>query len=1395
MDTKSMGQDGAYGAGYAAGHQQGYLEGHRAGFLAGHRIGWDEAMRASGMPVTTQEAAPAAATATAEAPARAEAPAMVSGAAATAIVAAPAPAPAASVAARPSAVAAPLPLHVQEPPVSPEELAREAARRRERRGIQSANISLYLAALLIVAAAALFLTNSSVDDGVRLSGLVGVTALFYAAGLVVHARFPRLRPAAVAFAGTGLALLPVAGLGLDIVVLHRPNLSWLITSVVGLVAFGFAALRLESRVLVFLSLTFVFSAAWSGTEVLSGALASDYAALIGIAAVFTLLAVLRPRWVPPLFLRPLARLHPYVVPSTFIAATLTAGELDRWQYPALVAAMSVYLVGSSFLPGPSLARRLSWWGARTTAVLAAAVGAAQAVDAGMPSLGPTQRSAWVLAGTLAVALGTLVSALLGQRREDELGLSRRAALAEQTVAVFVQAGLVAAASWLSVPAAQGSLAVTTVVFVLTAQFTAWRWGAQGDWLPALAFAVLLLVGLDRWPLAFLAVEGLLYFVARAVWAPAAEGAESGRTWRRLHFVAAARVASLAVLPAVVSAALPESTGPGARAAAVALGLVVAVAVQLAMTGALGSLRRAEFLPRAMTWLLVPVGLVAVAVVGVADLRYSLPGSPISPLFTPAVLVLCAGAVALWAGQFFARPPSTARVSDVGEVAPGALLAVLALESLVFGEGGLSNSALAFLTAVLGASAWRSPRRFRRWVYIWLARASGTVWAMGAFRDLLQDGWRPVVLGQPVTESHMLGAVVLVQIVVPLAVELWGARTGRPLPWTLGDAATVLTIGLLPTMGAGLEMSYATGTVDSLRPLGAVLVVAFAASAAIAGVVLRHRPGSVALAPAASVLTAVTASRDLRMLEVLAGLFAVYAASMVFLAPQKASKGAHLVAARALPVALVVLVAQDATTSDTWVSVVLAGALAAQHLVRRLLTRRAADLPFQEAAYWTGLAAQLALPLGYLAFAQQGPEGGRWVVVLEAILVVVSVVATLRRRPAAGYVGVVGLLLGVVALGPFFPFQPGQFLAAPVIGGQAIALLLVAISALHVAGMALWETPERRGAGRRPWAWTAGAAAFGVSAVMAAVPERSWVLGVAVASCAAVLIAAGYVWRTVATVAATFPLGVVLALPAGVDIARDLVDGLAVPWQAPVQVMAGTLVPAAAALALRWSAHWPGTAGEHVEAVAAFEAMPVRRWSLAGVAAAALALSARVSWEPPAAVVLPYLAVALVAVVVTELPLRFRRLGAEAGAFVVAAALQRALFAEVADVSVFWLAQWYVVLAAVVALLRYYVRRSIVAGRAWLEGSAALLSLTGMWTLFSGDNSQQVWLLVAFAVLTLAGVVLNERRFTAWGAAGVVACVLWSVRAYVYALLAVLGLAIIAAAVWWLARRPRGTLLR
>ena len=79
------------------------------------------------------------------------------------------------------------------------------------RALRNIDITLYVAALLMVAAASLFIAIA-LPPTAKVVGLGLVTAGFYAVGLVMHARSERLRPAATAFTATGLALLPMTGL-------------------------------------------------------------------------------------------------------------------------------------------------------------------------------------------------------------------------------------------------------------------------------------------------------------------------------------------------------------------------------------------------------------------------------------------------------------------------------------------------------------------------------------------------------------------------------------------------------------------------------------------------------------------------------------------------------------------------------------------------------------------------------------------------------------------------------------------------------------------------------------------------------------------------------------------------------------------------------------------------------------------------------------------------------------------------------------------------------------------------------------------------------------------------------------------------------------------------------
>jgi hypothetical protein len=111
------------------------------------------------------------------------------------------------------------------------------------------------------------------------------------------------------------------------------------------------------------------------------------------------------------------------------------------------------------------------------------------------------------------------------------------------------------------------------------------------------------------------------------------------------------------------------------------------------------------------------------------------------------------------------------------------------------------------------------------------------------------------------------------------------------------------------------------------------------------------------------------------------------------------------------------------------------------------------------------------------------------------------------------------------------------------------------------------------------------------------------------------------------------------------------------------------------------------------------------------------------------------------------------------------------------------------LATVLAGLRYLAGSPI--GRRYAGAAAGLLSLSGAGTVFGSEASQQLWVLVWLAVLLVAGLVLGDRLFVRWGAAGIAVCVLWEMRQYTFALLAVVAVGLIAFAVWRLNRSAAG----
>jgi hypothetical protein len=694
--------------------------------------------------------------------------------------------------------------------------------------------------------------------------------------------------------------------------------------------------------------------------------------------------------------------------------------------------------------------------------------------------------------------------------------------------------------------------------------------------------------------------------------------------------------------------------------------------------------------------------------------------------------------------------------------------------------GAGNAALVLVSGYLFFTALRLRLRQHRWAYLWLGRGTATLLALTAFDQLQQEDAVFTVAGEAIRPASVVIAVLALQLAMPLV----AAARRRAPRWILADACAVLLVQVLACGSLALQQNA------GVQAISAVILAALCAAGS--AYVLRSEAGAVWVAPVALGSLLAVSGGELLRVELLLLIFAVFSTVMVVAEPQRTRRGWYFVAARVLTAGLAVLLSYDLTASPAAVSLTFAVVLAAQHVVRWLMRKRLADVPFQQAAVWITLAGQALLPLAYVIQAApsraltQDDDGGRWLVLLELLLLLVSALGARLLLAARGsvYFGLYAALLGVLSLGPLFSFG-GRPPAPPVLDntGTAIVLLSVALLATGAGVASRRQNFTLRGSEHWLWLWTAGS--FTLSGLAVSIVAADWLPGMALLVLAAVCFSASHAEGHPVLYAPAAAAG----LGGAVVLATAALQGSSGEWGVFLPWLAGAGTAAAASYLVR------------LYRQDQLQGDPVRRWSLVGTALLALCLIAvaglpvdATSWASAAVLA------AAVGISCYEAPSGARRITAEMGALVVTAAVQRAaifgLDAQSGDdyrlaggtPDAFWAAQWYVLLASGLGALRYGAGYRT-AGRLLVAVGAGLLSLSGLGLIFGGTSGQQLWVLVLLAVLLMVGLGLGERLFVWWGAAGVAVCILWAMRQYTYALLALIAVGLIAFAVW---RLNRGT---
>lgn len=1314
-------------------------------------------------------------------------------------------------------------------PPSAEEQAKRAAgdeARRRRRDLRNINITLYAACLLLVAAASLFI-GLAIPEGARFAGVSMVTGLFYAGGLVVHARSRRLRPAAVAFTGTGLALIPVVGLALHNLVLRDAPLSWLVTSVVGTAAFAFAAARLESRVVAYLSMTFLLSTALASGASMRAGIIWYFLFTVLLATAVSLVAMRRPAWLGNIYAAAFVRSHRFLVPAAAGVALLTAVELGGWQFSLLFLAFSCYYA-VLFLQSRHREKLYSSYGFRATATIGFAVLASKATDD-------------AAAGILAASLLLLVQAaglLVLRRRYSALG-GHQFFVTDYVLVIVLQilAGLAAGQFAAGImPGGSASPVLftgTAAAVLLTCIAGAWRITSIPDVVPAcavlLGFAAWLNGGAGTlWPEVLLLVVLACHFILRAA-TSTGPAREDYWLWAR---------ATAVILVAVASMAALDTAGAGARetlvwslsttAAAVIINQCVSVCLLIrgATDGAAPFARPSSTRPSS-TRLEVPVAAAAAGVTALLALFLRLTESPdaVVTLWVLFSALLANVATSLLLRRFFEER------SWLEGIGPAGFAAAALVGAGVLGVRGYEVLTVAALV-YCGFMAARGARAGRRGVYLLAGQILLTVLValvaadldlsvhdlfvatalsvllQQVLRTLLQDRFAGAGVGRLAAAAQWGSAGVLVFL--PLAYEVLAfeplASTTSVLLVTAAASALFIQLSVVVRRSAGVRVPYPGGSLAGAAALAALLTlwlrlaeapdteltmwVLFLSLAVNVLTSLAQRPlfpevsrlewaGPAGFAAAGLLGTGLLGLRGYEVLTVAALGYCLF---MVVRGGRAGRRGSYLLAGQVLLTVLTALVAMDLDWNIHAAFTAVLVSVAAQQVLRTLLGRVYHAAPLRElgnAALWGSVAALTLLPLVYAA-AADGDVRRHVVVTSLSLLLAMTAAAGVAERnttlllPALYSLGMLPLVLTRV-MGFESAGVTGDGSAPPAPLSLAGAWLLYLILA---AALLALETSRAIGATVRT-RLLAGGALYCIPALALAGAEGSALL-----------------------------MGLTVLLPAAGFLTVSFTRRL--PWLTVVTV---ALVPVAAFLIQSWvvrdvlttAAHggaarlWSGFAAAlllyasgYVLSVLPSTATMMLRRRILGSGAAVIAAGAGVSVMPYHHISGVYGSVVLVAALaaaVREVPPAWREAAGEAAALVAALSAQRIILYTLDGAGWFWVLQYWVLVLA--ALAAYEYRRGRAQwGNVVLSVSAGLLSATGLGTIVTADATEQVWALLAHSGLLAFGVVANRRLFTVWGAAGVALAVLWYLRGYTFLLLALLAAALIALAVWRLSRvRP------
>lgn len=261
------------------------------------------------------------------------------------------------------------PWHPTEPTLSAEE-------RRERSRKITINIALFAASILLVSGILLLSQSIGFSPMARFVLVWLLVAVFYAVGFIIAKKVPIIKPAALAFVGTALASGPFMGVVMYGLIKADPAVCWLVTSLLGMVMYVYASVRLNSKLLAYISLLSLFMVSWSLPAVARSSIAWYYIITIAIGSALSLLAHFKVSFVPKVFLAPVHSVAPFVVPVSLVASLVSFAAMSPLEYVGVFAVSAIYCATEALLAATQRVKTLYWVAARCLSIATAmAVGA------------------------------------------------------------------------------------------------------------------------------------------------------------------------------------------------------------------------------------------------------------------------------------------------------------------------------------------------------------------------------------------------------------------------------------------------------------------------------------------------------------------------------------------------------------------------------------------------------------------------------------------------------------------------------------------------------------------------------------------------------------------------------------------------------------------------------------------------------------------------------------------------------------------------------------------------------------------------------------------------------------------------------------------------------------